>query len=90
MNSPIIEYPCQWSYRVIGTCEQLLREAVSECIDVPEVDLSVSNHSTKGTYVSMNLTVKVKSELMRDCFFMALRDHQRSNTCFSVKARLIP
>ena len=75
MDHPNIEYPCQWSYRVIGTSEYELRQAASECIDVPEVDISLSNHSAKGTYISLNIAVQVQSELMRDCFFMALKDH---------------
>ena len=75
MDHPVIEYPCQWSYRIIGTSEYELRQAAAECIDVSEVDIYLSNYSSKGSYVSLNVTVEVQSELMRDCFFMALRDH---------------
>jgi len=75
MNKPVIAYPCQWSYRIIGTHEADLRQAAAECIDVSDVKISMSNQSPGKTYVSMNVAVEVTSELMRDCFFMALKDH---------------
>lgn len=74
MNTPKIEYPCQWSYRVIGTCEQQLRQAAAQCIDV-ETTVSLGNQSSGNKYISLNLSLWVESEAMRDRIFAALQGH---------------
>lgn len=79
---PELEYPCAWTYKVIGKVEDDVRRAVkvmlSVCLDSDSGDreftLSRSRASGKGTYVSLNLTLTVNSERERDALFTGLKD----------------
>jgi putative lipoic acid-binding regulatory protein len=75
MNQPIIQYPCEWSYRIIGTDEQALREAASASVEGLEHRLSVANQSQNKSYLSMNLTVVVETQAIRDRIFKLLENH---------------
>jgi putative lipoic acid-binding regulatory protein len=75
MNEPTIEYPCEWSYRIIGSDEQALRQAASESLGALAYQITLSNQSTGKKYLSMNLTVTVETQAMRDQIFTALEKH---------------
>lgn len=75
MNEPVIQYPCRWSYRIIGTEEKALREAVSNSLAGREYKLALSNRSRNKTYLSMNVTVVVETQAMRDQIFKTLEKH---------------
>ncbi len=75
MSEPSIQYPCEWSYRIIGTDEQALREAVSQSVGSLTHLITLSNQSTGKKYLSMNLTVTVETQAMRDQIFTALEGH---------------
>jgi len=62
---PHIEYPCQWSYRIIGSDEKALRKAISECAKGTDYRVSRSKRSSSGTYVSLNLEIVIHSEEAR-------------------------
>ena len=70
-----IEYPARWLYKVIGTDEASVRAAVLEVIDVPDVSVELSNKSSAGRYVSVNVEVVVSSQQERVELFEALRAH---------------
>jgi putative lipoic acid-binding regulatory protein len=79
---PEIEYPCPWSYKVIGRDEDDVRRAVKVtlevCLDRGSGDraweLSRSRTSDKGSYVSLNLSLTVNSEEERDALYAGLKD----------------
>lgn len=62
---PAIEYPCRWSYRIIGSDEKALREAISECVKGTDHQVSLSKSSSNGRYISLNLEAIVYSEEAR-------------------------
>jgi putative lipoic acid-binding regulatory protein len=75
MNRPEIEYPCAWSYRVIGTDEKTLRHAISECLEGREYRVSLSSSSSSGKYISLNLETIVHSEEIRVSTYHSLGRH---------------
>jgi len=75
MHRPLIQYPCQWSYRVIGRDRQAITRAVSECCRGYEYELSASNRSRHGKYFSLAVSVRVPAESDRDGLYRALSGH---------------
>lgn len=72
MKEPGVEYPCQWTYAIIGTDEKSIREAVAEILKDKKYDLSLSKKSKGGKYVSMTTEVLVSSEEERNKIFSLL------------------
>ena len=81
-DKPQISYPCQWGFKIIGTDEEAVREAVKACLagcfnrdsgDRP-YQLEFSRASGKGKYVSLTLTLEVRHEQERNNLFRALTD----------------
>jgi len=72
---PIIEYPCRWSYRVIGEDETTLREAIAHAAEGAGYDISHSKRSSAGRYVSLTVDVLVDSEEIRLKIYHALAGH---------------
>jgi putative lipoic acid-binding regulatory protein len=74
-SKPLIDYPCNWSYRVIGIDEPKMRQAVAEVIgDVPH-DLTTGNASSGSKYVSLGLETRVDDEAQRLRLFQRLSSH---------------
>jgi len=74
-NKPQIEYPCSWSYKIIGANIEQMVSAVEEIIVDLEYDLTPSNISRKAKYFSLNVSVVVPSETVRDLIFQKLSGH---------------
>lgn len=74
-KKPQIDYPCKWSYKIIGESVEEMISAVEEVVADLEYDLTPSNISRKGKYFSLNITVVVPSEIMRDVIFQKLTKH---------------
>lgn len=74
-RKPEIKYPCNWSYKIIGTDIEQMIAAVEETIVSLNYDLTPSNISRKGRYFSLNVTVMVPSEIVRDEIFKTLSGH---------------
>jgi uncharacterized protein len=72
----ILEYPCNWCYKVIASEKAALEKAVRDVIEEREHKLSVSNKSKTGKYTSMNLDLLVHNEDDRTFIFEALKQHQ--------------
>ena len=72
----LIEYPCNWCYKVIATERAALEQAVRDVIDARAHTLKASNQSKTGKYVSMNLDMLVHNEDDRTFIFDALKKHQ--------------
>ncbi len=85
----VLEYPCNWCYKIIATEEEALKQAITDVIDEREqktnakdrestsgYKLEHSNQSKTGKYVSMNLDILVHNENDRTFLFDALKRHQ--------------
>ncbi|MGQ9820178.1 MAG: HP0495 family protein [Candidatus Kapaibacteriales bacterium] len=66
---PKIEYPCNWDYKIIGTDVSEMIKIIEEAVGDLSYEISPSNISRKGNYFSLNLTVFVPSEIVRDIIF---------------------
>ncbi len=80
-QKPKINYPCQWGFKVIGNDEEVVHQAIHECLsDCFEkdhgrpVEIGASRKSGGGKYVSVGLTVEVMDENERNVVFQALAD----------------
>ena len=73
MNSPKIEYPCTWSFKIIGSDAAQITDAIVAMLEVFEYQFSESRHSRTGKYTSWNLSVHVKSEEERLAIFNGLK-----------------
>ena len=75
-KKPIINYPCDWQYKVIGTDVDKMIKAIEIIADGMEYKISSSNVSAKGNYFSINLKVFVTSEVIRDLIFEKLKANE--------------
>jgi hypothetical protein len=78
-KKPQIEYPCKWPYKIIGKSVEEMINAVEEVVVGLEYDLTPSNISRKGKYFSLNISVVVPSEIVRDLIFQKLSAHPAIN-----------
>ena len=70
-----LDYPCQWLYKVIGTDHEQLRHAIAEIINDSPCKISLSNSSSSGKYLCLNLEITVQSEEVRNSIFSGLKKH---------------
>jgi len=73
---PDIDYPCSWTYKIIGRAEADMREAIAGIVGDDAHMVTLSNHSAKGNYCSLNLEVTVMDEAHRTGIFSALMEHK--------------
>lgn len=66
---PEIVYPCNWDYKIIGTDVEEMLKVIEEAVGDLTYEISPSNISKKGNYFSLNLSVYVPSEIVRDIIF---------------------
>ena len=64
-RTPEFEYPCAWTYRLIGTSDQAIRELVGGLLGDQEHEFEPSHTSSGGKYVSVKLTVRVENDVQR-------------------------
>ena len=65
MEKPVIEYPCTWSYRAIGTdSDFMMKEIADRLASIPHTVTS-GNTSRGGNYCSLNVDATVHSETER-------------------------
>jgi len=72
----VLEYPCNWCYKVIASEKKALEEAIHDVIEKREHKLTHSNKSKTGKYTSMNLDLLVHNEEDRTFIYEALKKHQ--------------
>ena len=70
-----ITYPCTWIYKIFGTDQTQMREAVAVIIPGEDYSLTPSNSSRTGKYHCMNLVIKVSDEEERKSIYDALQGH---------------
>jgi uncharacterized protein len=69
---PEIEYPCEWSYKIIGSNIDEMLTAIENAVLDLKHSITPSNISKKGNYFSLNLTVDVPNEVVRDIIYQKL------------------
>lgn len=70
-----LTYPCQWTYKVIGAGEEILRLAISDILPDRDYSVTLSNQSRTGKYCCLNLQMTVDSDEDRTQLYEALRRH---------------
>ena len=73
---PEIDYPCEWSYKLIGTNKTALQTCIFEVVGERAYKTKGGNTSSKGKFHSINMTCKVESEIDRNTIFKAFSDHK--------------
>ncbi len=76
MGKPIIVYPVEWSYKIIGTDLAKIETAVKEIVKDRSFDLTKSKQSTTGKYISCNLLITVNNEDEKNNFFYQLSSYK--------------
>lgn len=71
-----LEYPCSWSYKLIASEVEALKQAIRDVISEREHKLTHSKNSKGGKYVSMNLDMLVHNEDDRNFIYEALKAHK--------------
>ena len=74
-RGPVIEYPCRWTYKVIGDDREEIHIAVREIFQDRSCDVSLSRTSRRGTYHCMNVETTVFSDEDRQALFALLSRH---------------
>jgi len=71
-NRPEIEYPTDWHYKIIGDNVDEMLNTINEISELYNSELTPSSISKKGNYVSLNLTVLVENEIIRNEIYTRL------------------
>ena len=74
-RKPDIIYPCQWEYKVIGENRQVLENIILNACAPTIPEIALSNVSSSGKYFSLNATLLVESEEMRNAIFNRIQKH---------------
>ena len=75
-ETPLIQYPCEWSYKVIGKDPEEIKAAIHEILgDASDYSISPSKESRSGKYLSYNVDTVVSDEETRNRYFMGLKAH---------------
>jgi len=68
-NAPEIQYPCEWTYKIIGVDIDNILITIEEAVLGLDYDITPSNVSKNGKYVSLNLKLEVPNEVVRNLIF---------------------
>ena len=71
-----LDYPCSWTYKLIGHEKEAIQKAIHEVILEREHNITHSKNSKGGKYISMNLDLILTNEDERNFIFHALKAHQ--------------
>jgi len=74
-DRPEIEYPCAWTYKIIGEDHTLLKEVIIEACSPHVVIISHSHTSSKGKYHSINAELVVPDETVRLKIYELLKNN---------------
>lgn len=72
---PILDYPCKWLYKVIGSDQKKLQQAIKNIIGGRPCEISMSNTSSSGKYLCLNLELTVSNEEERNSIYLNLKAH---------------
>lgn len=71
----VLEYPCQWSYRLVARDRVQILQAIEAVLGERPHSLRPSNTSRSGKYISMNLELLVYNEEERGFLYENLKAH---------------
>jgi hypothetical protein len=74
-DKPSINYPCAWTYKVIGTDETDLRAAIETILGKKNLLISKSHSSSGGKYLSLNVEIIVEDDESRLQHYQNLKNH---------------
>jgi len=74
-DKPSIEYPCTWTYALIGSDEEDLRLSIGEILKGRPHKVDFSKLSAGKKYVSVHVHIEVVSQADRDDLFESFRTH---------------
>ncbi len=74
-KNPVMEYPCRWIYKIIGSDNGAIRKAVEKIVEGHDYTITPSNVSRTGRYHSLNLEVLVDDEGHRTGIYNKLQSH---------------
>jgi putative lipoic acid-binding regulatory protein len=75
-KKPIINYPCEWGYKIIGNDKDKLEAVVLEVMGNRSHKQKGGNRSSKGKFYSLSTSCQVESQEDRDRLFKAFQEHQ--------------
>ncbi|GIX49648.1 MAG: hypothetical protein KatS3mg131_3859 [Candidatus Tectimicrobiota bacterium] len=70
-----LNYPCRWVYKVIGSGQEQVRQAIDEVVAGYDYTVTFSNASKTGKYCCLNVELTVDSEAVRTHLYRALKQH---------------
>ncbi|MCX5865088.1 MAG: DUF493 domain-containing protein [Deltaproteobacteria bacterium] len=70
-----LEYPCPWVYKLIGREQEELRTAIAEVVQTRDCLVSLSNSSSGGKYLCLDVELVVVSAEDRECQYCAFKRH---------------
>lgn len=73
---PELNYPCEWTYKVIGKDVDKLIAAIEGASLELKYEVSPSNVSKNDNYFSLNFKVTVPSEAARDIIYQKLNNNK--------------
>lgn len=73
VDKPLIAYPCEWSYKVIGADRGLIADAIADLLEPFDAHFHESRQSRTGRFTSFEVTVQVETEAERNAIFDGLR-----------------
>lgn len=73
MSKLEIEYPCVWAYSIIGPDEREMQAAARFAVGEKKHELTKSNKSSGGKYISLKLELIVDDEAERLAIFELLK-----------------
>ena len=70
-----LDFPCPWTYTVIGPDPDRLRTAIEGIVGDADHSITPSHESRHGKYLSLHLEVIVRNDEERLAIFRRLHDH---------------
>lgn len=74
-KKPVITYPCEWAYTVIGSKQEDIHQAVKEVFQERPCTVIPSKTSKGGSYYSLRVEAEVYSDQDRTDLFRGLSLH---------------
>ena len=74
-EKPIIDYPCEWIYKIIGSNKKSVHGATAGIMQDSAYQISDSNTSKSGKYLSFNVKVMVNDGAYRNKIYQAFKEH---------------
>ena len=71
-----LDYPCNWTYKIVIRHEQTIKEIIKEVLDEREHNIKPSKTSSKGKFKSFTLDMLVHNDDDRKEIYTMLGNHE--------------